>query len=91
MLWDLGLIPMHFRILKEKLLLYHHLFTLPQSSLAHQVLLQQELLHLPSLKDEVKGFLQKYEVSDLSIFSKQKWKVFVRVKIRELASEYLLE
>ena len=24
MLWDLGLIPMHFRILKEKLLLYHH-------------------------------------------------------------------
>ena len=82
---------MHLRILKEKLLLYHHIMILPTSSLAHQVLLQQESLHLPSLKDEVKMFLQKHDVYDLSLFSKQSWKVFVRVKIRELAREYLLE
>ena len=82
---------MPLRLLKEKLMLYFHICSLPASSIAHQVLLQQELLHLPSLRDEVKHFLQRYEVTDVKSFSKAKWKVFVRDKIHQMGREYLLE
>ena len=91
MMWDLGVLPMPLRLLKEKLLLYFHICSLPASSIAHQVLLQQELLHLPSLRDEVKEFLHRYEVADVTSFTKAKWKVFVKDKIHEMGREYLLE
>ena len=38
MLWDLAMLDMPLRVLREKLLLYHHICSLPETSLAFQIL-----------------------------------------------------
>ena len=91
MSWDLGLTSMHLRILKEKLLLYHHISCLPKSSLAHQIKLIQEKFNLPSLKDEVARFLAKFGIVNVESFSKVKWKFFVRSKISKMNKEFMIE
>merc|ERR1711935_536623 len=78
-------------ILKEKLLLYHHICSLPVHCTAHQVLLIQERLSFPSLRDEVEEFLRKFEIIDVRKFSKQSWKVFVREKILNMNREYIID
>ena len=78
--WETGALVMPIRILKSKLLLYHHLSCLPMKSPAHQVLQIQEKLGLPSLRDEIVEFLRKFEVVEVSTFSKDGWKKFVREK-----------
>ena len=88
--WELGTIVMPLRILKEKLLLYKHIAALPISSLAHQFLLVQEELHLPSLKDEVKEFLAEFGVHDVNLFSKKEWRSFVSEKIKTKNRNFLL-
>ena len=70
MLWDLGVLDMPLRILKEKALLYHHIACLPESSVAHQMMKIQESLHFPSLRDDLDRFLCKFEVQDARSFSK---------------------
>ena len=77
------------RLLKEKLLLYHHVSTLPEESLARRILETQEELHFPSLRNEVVNFLTKYETHDVKSFSKEKWRDYVRVKIIEMDREAL--
>ena len=89
MLWDLGVLPMHLRILKEKLSLYHHVSLLPSSSLMNQVLLTQELFNFPSLRNEIKSFLEEFQIDDVKKFSKSQWKIFVGRKIKELSQRYL--
>ena len=91
MLWDLSVLSIHLRILKEKLILYHHITCLPQSSLAHQVLLVQERLRLPSLLDEVDQFLNKHEITDVKKFSKGEWKSFVKRTIHSENRETILK
>ena len=91
MYWDLGVTVMPLRILKEKLLLYHHISTLPVTTLAHKFLRVQEDLNLPSLKDEIKEFLAEHEVVDVREFSKTKWKDFVQKKILQRNRTFLLE
>ena len=82
---------MPLRILKEKLILYHHIASLPEQSLAHQFLVIQERLNFPSLKDEVQEFLAEFEVFDVTKFSKKRWKVFVNDKILQKNRNFLLE
>ena len=65
--WDLGALVFPLRILKEKLILYHHISCLPENSVSNQVLLIQERMSLPSLRDEVCEFLSKHEVIDYPI------------------------
>ena len=72
MLWDLGILKMPMRILKEKVLLYHHISCLQKNSLAHQMMMVQEDLNFPSLRDEVKSFLYKFEITDVTQFSKKR-------------------
>ena len=91
MSWDLGSIVMPLRILKEKLLLYHHIRSLPVSSLAHQFLLVQEKYNFPSLKDEIGEFLAEFEVSDVKKFTKVQWRNFVKDKIKQKNRTFLLE
>ena len=91
MYWDLGGIVMPLRILKEKLLLYHHISSLPVSSLAHRFLKVQVQMHFPSLKDEIKDFLSEFEVFDVLQFSKIQWKHFINSKILKKNRRYLLE
>ena len=60
MLWDVCLLSIPNRILKEKLMLYHHISCLPQGALASQVLACQQRHELPGLHQEVSNFLKKY-------------------------------
>ena len=89
--WDLGAIVMPLKILKEKLLLYWHIHNLPSSSVAHQAITIQERLNFPSLRDEIVHFLNKYEVVDVTQFSKESWKVFVNKNITDMNRNYILE
>ena len=91
MYWDLGVLVMPLRILKEKLLLYHHISCLPQNSVARQVLDIQERLDYPSLRKEISHFLSKYEVFDVRKFSKKEWKCFVNKNIIQMNREYIIE
>ena len=90
MLWDLGVMDMPTRILREKLLLYHHLQCLSETSVAHQMLMIQEDLHLPSLRGEIEGFLCKFGISDVRMFSKEGWKKFVKESCIELSRTQIL-
>merc|ERR1711954_342884 len=89
MLWELGMLTVLLRLLKEKLLLYHHISTLPEDALARQILETQEQLNFPSLRNEIIHFLSRYEVHDVKSYSKEKWKAFVRDKINHMNREYL--
>ena len=80
MLWDLGVTSIHLTILKEKLLLYHYISSLPEESLANQVLGVQEKLHLPSLSNEIINFLMKHNDLDVSEFGKKKMEKFCQRK-----------
>ena len=66
MLWDLGVLDMPMRIWKEKLILYHHIACLPETAVAHQMMKVQEDLHFPSLRDDLEGFLAKFEVHNVN-------------------------
>ena len=89
--WETGSLVMPMRILKEKLILYHHISCLPANSPALQILSIQERLHLPSLRDEIQSFLRKYEVVDVRQYSKEGWRRFVRSKVILLNREYIIE
>ena len=89
--FDLAMIIMPLRILKSKLLLYHHILTLPSESLALKILKTQQRLNIYSLRDEVAPFLAKHEVSDVNTYSKEKWKLFVKRNISLDNRNYLLE
>ena len=91
MLWDLAMLKMPLRILKEKLLLYHHISCLPKNSLAHMMMKTQEKLEFPSLRNEVHGFLAKFGIPDVTRFSKVGWKRFVKNSIHELNRIQLLD
>ena len=81
---------MSHRILKEKLLLYHHICMLPQSSLSNKVLQIQEKFHFPSLKDEVFRFLSEHGVCDVTVYNKKQWRSFVKEKITEANRSFLI-
>ena len=91
MLWDLSILSIHLRILKEKLLLYHHITCLPKTALAHQVLLLQEHLQFPSLREEVVHFLNRHEISDMRKFTKIEWKRFVQRTIDLENREFIIK
>ena len=91
MLWGLSVLSIHLRILKEKLILYHHITCLPESALARQVLLLQEGLQLPSLRDEVLQFLNRYEICEVQNFPEKDWKSFVKRTIDLENPDYILK
>ena len=91
MMWDLGMIEIPLLILKEKLLLYTHIFCLPESSISRRILEVQETHNFPSLRQEIAPFLATYEVSDVKIYSKEKWKGFVQRSIVSMNRKLLLE
>ena len=56
MLWDLKILSIPLNILKSKPLLFHHISSLPESSISHQVLSLQLRLNLPSVFEDIKYF-----------------------------------
>ena len=58
MMWDLKMLSIPLRILKSKLLLYHHISHLSENDISHRVLLEQQRLQLPGLYEDVSAFLK---------------------------------
>ena len=56
----------------------------------NQTMVIQERLRLPSLREEIVEFLNKYEIIDVKKFSKKSWKKFVREKIWNLNRDYII-
>ena len=82
---------MEFRILQKKLLFLHHLYNLPDTALAREVLAVQSEQGLPGIVDECNSFLAKFELFDLKQFSKFQFKKIVKQKIKMLNKSKLLE
>ena len=64
--WELGALLVSMRILKEKVMLYYHISTLPQDSIANSIMRAQEKYRWPSLRDEIREFLNEFEIYDVT-------------------------
>ena len=89
--WDSGGLPLKLRILKKKLIFLHHVKTLPEESLAKEVVEVQENLNFPGLVQECKEFLSKAGVNDITSFSKHQWKAKVSKMIGQINEADLKE
>ena len=91
MYWDLAILTMHHRILKEKLNLYFHIMNLPENSLSRNFIEIQHSLHLPGIREEISEFLNRHEITNIRGFSKKDWKLFINKAIDNQNREYLIE
>ena len=91
MYWDLCMLTMDHRILKEKLNLYFHIMNLPENSLSRNFIEIQHRLHLPGITEEIIEFLNRHEITNIRGFSKKDWKLFVNKAINNENREYLIE
>ena len=93
--WDTGVLPMAYRVEKNKLLFLHHLITLPESSLAKQIYDQQKQNNFPGLILECKELMKKYDVEDIteakSIPTKTAWKKMVQSKVKDFYQTELIK
>ena len=81
---------MENRILKSKLLLYHHLTHLPHDSLAWEIAQIQNELHLPGLIQECKENIEELKLPEAEVCSKFQWKNTIKKKIKEKNKSDLL-
>ena len=91
MYFDLAMLSISSRILKEKLVLFHHILCLPEGAVARSILEIQQRLHLRGLNQEVEDFLVEHEISNAREFTKSEWKHFVSRKIRISERNQLIE
>ena len=82
---------MELRILQNKLLILHHVATLPDDSLAREVFQVQEELDLPGLLQDCQEFLIERGITKFSNYSKIQWKTFVKAKISKLNKTNILQ
>ena len=75
--WDTKTLSMRNRIKRNKILFFHHLLSLPPSSILFQVLQEQIRLQLPCLFSEIEEFLLRNDFNEVQIFSKQQWRFLV--------------
>ena len=89
--WDLRILTINHQILKEKLNLYFHISCLPKDSLSYRILQVQKHLLLPSIYEEVSPFLNRHEISDVTMYTKREWKAFVSRAIHLENREFLIQ
>ena len=68
--WECGGLTMDNRILMKKLMFLHHVANLPQTALAWQIYQAQKRMELPGLCQECSDYLTKFEIVQLSGYSK---------------------
>ena len=90
MYWDLKILTVPLRILKMKLLLFHHISCLPTSTLAAQVMTIQQQLSLPGLNLEVKNWLMQHQIINVAHYTKKEWKNLVNGKIHDDNRKFLI-
>ena len=89
--WETGTVGIKWRILKNKLLFYHHIKCLPNSSLAKEVLEVQAGLRFQRLYTDCRGFLCHHGLNKLEQFSKVQWKRMVKKKILQMNEDELVK
>ena len=90
LLWETGTITMLNKILKKKLLFYHHLIHLPPDSLAWEVASTQEKLNLPGLMQECKETIKVFNLPEAKSCSKFQWKKLINKLVKDKTKEDLL-
>jgi len=88
--WDTGGILMNYRIIKRKLLFFHHPATLPSESLAKEIFEVQKVMNLPGLVSECQKMITNSGVINVEHFSKPQWKSFVSKFCKKLNEDDLL-
>ena len=88
--WDTGGMMMRYRIMKRKLLFFHHLATLSTDSLAREIFEVQKEMKIPGLVSECNKILIEAGVIEVDKFSKSQWKTFVNRLCRKLNEDDLL-
>ena len=88
---ETGIICMELRILEKRLGFLHHLNQLPQGSLANEVLDIKISYGLLGILIDCKECLSKFEIFDLSQYSKSQFKKLIKGKIRELNKSKFLD
>ena len=87
-LWDTATLTMTNRIIKKKLLFYHHLKNLPEDTLAKEILTAQEKYLLPGLAFECQKYLADMTIYDNPVLMtsfqwKKKIKIYIDLKNRQ--------
>ena len=90
LLWETGTITMQNKILKKKLLFYHHLLHLAHDSLAWEVASIQEKLNFPGLMQECAETIQVFNLPEARSCSKYQWKKIINKLVKEKTEEDLL-
>lgn len=91
LMWETGTSTMTNRIIKKKLIFYHHLTHLSEDSLAWQVGQIQLKLDLPGLLQECKELETELSLPDTLKCTKNQWKNIVNKKVREKNKNDLIE
>jgi hypothetical protein len=81
LMWETGTSTMGNRILKRKLIFVHHLFNLPERSLANHCAIMQEEMSLPGRIIEIKEVLAELDLPNMKSVSKPQWKNLVNKMI----------
>ena len=89
--WDLAFLTIPNIILKNKLILYHHISNLPEGALSRRILDTQVRLKFRGLHEEVSQFLSRHQVTDIRKFSKIEWKKYVNRKLRIENRDFLIQ
>ena len=91
LMWETGTISMGNKIIKKKLLFYHHLSHLPEESLAKEVAQIQSNLALPGLILECAALVCDMGLPEAGSCSKLQWKKIVNEKIRQKNRKDILD
>ena len=81
--WDTAGLLMELRIIQKKLIFLHHVATLPEDSLAREIYELQRQLSLPGLVSECSEYLVKFDVTDITQYTKSQWKNKINSLIQE--------
>ena len=89
--WDTGGMLVKYRIIKRKLLFFHHLENLPPDCLAKEIVEVQKVNNLPGLVKECLDVLHKAGIYDVASYSKKQWKNVVDKLCKKMNEDDLLQ
>ena len=81
---------MKYRIIKRKLLFFHHLATLSSGSLAKEIFEVQKVMNLPGLVRECHDILTEAGIINVEMYSKHQWKALVNRFCKKMNEDDLL-
>lgn len=94
--WDLGTIPIEFKIIASKLNLFHHILYLDDGELSKNILKEQISMKFPGLAMEAQQYMKDLNLPDISENSGTKissyaWKNLVKKALKQHCEKYFLQ